>query len=49
MGIDAEIDTSQGGDIIQTLKDEVICSICCAIFEVGFVVILEIQLFLRIR
>ena len=37
MGIDAEIDTSQGGDIIQTLKDEVICSICCAIFEVSMI------------
>ena len=36
MGIDAEIDTSQGGDIIQTLKDEIFCSICCAIFEVRF-------------
>ena len=34
MGIDAEVDTSQGGDIIQTLKDEIYCSICCAIFEV---------------
>ncbi|CAG5105349.1 Oidioi.mRNA.OKI2018_I69.chr1.g2051.t1.cds [Oikopleura dioica] len=33
MGIDAEVDTSQGGDIIQTLKDEIFCSICCAIFE----------------
>lgn len=34
MGFDAEIDNSERNSVVENLKDEVQCSICCSIFEV---------------
>ncbi|CBY37773.1 unnamed protein product [Oikopleura dioica] len=33
MGFDAEIDNSERNSVVENLKDEVQCSICCSIFE----------------
>ncbi|CBY37233.1 unnamed protein product [Oikopleura dioica] len=33
MGFDAEIDNSERNSVVENLKDEIQCSICCSIFE----------------
>jgi len=49
MGFDAEIDNSERNSVVENLKDEVKCSICCSIFEVLFLTVLPINCLLEFR